>query len=51
MFWQSLQVTFKIFCSHVAQVGTSVFQDQTRPINGHGHGHVWTELFEQKDHL
>ena len=23
MFWQSLQVTFEIFCSHVEQVGTS----------------------------
>ena len=28
MFWQSLQVTFEIFCSHVAQVGTGVL-DQT----------------------
>ena len=35
MFWQSLQVTFEIFCGHVAQVGTSVFLDQTRQINGH----------------
>ena len=35
MFWQSLQVTFEIFCSHVEQVGTSVFLDQTRQINGH----------------
>ena len=33
MFWQSLQVTFEIFCSHVAQVGTGVFLDQTRQIN------------------
>ena len=40
MFWQSLQVTFEIICSHVAQVGTGVFLDQTRQINGHfGYGY------------
>ena len=50
MFWQSLQVTFEIFCSNFAQVGTSVFLDQTSQINGH-FGYIWTELIEQKDHL
>ena len=49
MFWQSLQVTFEIFCSHVAQVGTGVFLDQTRQINGHFE-YILTELIEQKDH-
>ena len=50
MFWQSLQVTFDIFCSHVEQVGTGVFLDQTRQIYGH-FGYVSTELIEQKEHL
>ena len=50
MFWQSLQVTFEIFCSHVAQVGTSVFLDEMRQINGR-FGYISTELIEQKDHL
>jgi hypothetical protein len=47
MFWQSLQVTFEIFCSHGAQVGTNVFLDQ---INGH-FGYISTELIKQKDNL
>ena len=47
MFWQSLQVTFEIFCNQVAQVGTSVFLDQTRQINEH-FGYIVTELIEQK---
>ena len=50
MFWQSLQVTFEIFRSHAAQVGTGVFLDQTRQINGH-FGYISTELIEQKDHM
>ena len=50
MFWQSLQVTFEIFCSHVAQVGTCVFLHKTLQINGH-FGYITTELIEQKDHL
>ena len=50
MFWQSLQVTFEIFCSHVEQDGTGVFLDQTRQINGH-FGYISTELIEQKDQL
>ena len=49
MFWQSSQVhvTFEIFCSHIAQVGTSVFLDQTRQINGH-FGYIRTELILKK---
>ena len=31
MFWQGLQVTFEIFCSQVAQVGTSVFSGSNPP--------------------
>ena len=31
MFWQSLQVTFEIFCSHVAQVGTVFFSASNAP--------------------
>ena len=50
MFWQSLQVTFEIFCSHVAQVGTGVFLDQTSQINGH-FGYISTELIEEKGPL
>ena len=50
MFWQSLQVTFEIFCSHVAQVGTGVFLDQTCQINGH-FGYILMELIEQNDQL
>ena len=50
MCWQSLQVTFEIFCSHVAQFGTGVFLDPNRQINGH-FGDISTELIEQKDHL
>ena len=46
MFWQSLQVTFGIFCNHVVQVGTSVFLNQTRQINGH-FGYIWMELIKQ----
>ena len=42
MFGQRLQVMYEIFCSHVAQVGTSVFLDQTCQINGH-FGHILTE--------
>jgi hypothetical protein len=49
MFGQRLQVTCEIFCSHVARVGTGVFLDQMRQINGH-FGYM-TELIEQKDHL
>ena len=48
MFWQSFQVTFEIFFSHVAQVGTSVFLDQAQQINGH-FGYIWKELIEQKE--
>ena len=47
MFWKILQVTFEIFCSHVAQVGTGVFLEQTHQIAGY----ISTELIEQKDHL
>ena len=47
MIWQSLQVTFEIFSSHVVQDGTGVFLDQTRQINGH-FGYILTELIEQK---
>ena len=50
MFWQSLQVTFEIFCSDVAHIGTCVFLDQPRQINGH-FGYISTELTEQKDNL
>ena len=50
MFWQSLHVTFEIFCSDVEQVGTGVFLDQTRQINGN-YGYISTELIEQKDNL
>ena len=50
MFWQSLQVTLEIFCSHVVQVGTGVFLARTRQINGH-FGYILTELIEQKDPL
>ena len=50
MSWQSSQVTFEIFCCHVEQVGTGVFLDQMRQINGH-FGYISTELIEQKDHL
>ena len=46
MFWKSLQVTFEIFCSQGAQVGTGVFLDQTRQINWH-FGYISTELIEQ----
>jgi hypothetical protein len=49
MFGQSLQVIYDTFCSHVARVGTGVFLDQMRQINGH-FGYM-TELIEQKDHL
>jgi hypothetical protein len=47
MFWQSLQVTFEIFCRNVAQVGTGVFLDQMRQINGH-FGYILTELNRTK---
>ena len=47
MFGQCLQVTFEIFCSYVAQVGTGVFLDQTRQINGH-FGYIWTEFILKK---
>ena len=50
MFWQSLQVTFEIFCSDIPQIGSCFFLDQTRQINGHV-GYISTELIEQKDHL
>jgi hypothetical protein len=50
MFWQSLQLTFEIFCSDVAQIGSSFFLDQTRQINGH-FGYILTELSDQKDNL
>ena len=50
MFWQSLQLTFEIFCSDIGQVGTSVFLDQTHQINGH-FGYISTDLIEQEDHL
>jgi hypothetical protein len=43
MFWQSIQLTFEIFCSHVVEVGTGIFQDQTHQINGH-FGYISTEL-------
>ena len=46
MFWQSLQVTFEIFCSDVAQVGTIFFLDQTRQINWH-FVYILMELIEQ----
>ena len=50
MYWQCLQVTFEIFCSDVAQIGSCFFLDQTRQIN-EPFGYMWTELIQQKDHL
>ena len=36
--------------THVAQVGTGVFLDQTLQINWHFE-YIWMDLIEQKDHL
>ena len=47
MFWQSLQVTFEILCSDVAQIGSCSFLDQTRKINGH-FGYISTGISRTK---